>query len=69
VVGSKYRSLEIAQTSENKYVLTLKVFPKSENSIPSEESPPIASQIELNPEDMLMMNKFLDKWLDELLNI
>ncbi len=69
MVGSKFRNLEIAQTAENKYILTLKVLPKAENSIQIQESPPIVSQIELNPEDLLMMNKFLDKWLDDLLNI
>lgn len=74
-IYQKYRTLDIQQTPDNKYTFTLKVIPKTDiqtndmnqsNSDPNNS--PLVSQIELNPEDIIILQKFVNKCLDELLN-
>ncbi len=60
------------QTIDNKYILTLKVIPKPEQN--SNENPnfnnqnsQIVSQVELNAEDIVLIKKFIDKCINELM--
>lgn len=62
------------QTIENKYILTLKVLPKPEQNQNQSENPnfnnpttQIVSQVELNAEDIVLIKKFIDKCINELM--
>lgn len=55
-IDQKFRSFEIQQSTENKYIVTLKVTPKNENGEMTSQG--ITSQIELNPEDIILIQKF-----------
>jgi hypothetical protein len=67
-LGQKFRTLDLHQSPENNYIVTLKILPKSENGA-TQEANPIVSQIELNPEDIIIIQKFISRCIDELLNI
>jgi hypothetical protein len=62
----KFRDLVINQLKDNKYLFTLEVFPKAEEGQASEK---LISQIELNPEDVALLKKFINNCIDELLNL
>mmetsp|Transcript_6796 Transcript_6796/g.7050 ORF Transcript_6796/g.7050 Transcript_6796/m.7050 type:complete len:249 (-) Transcript_6796:94-840(-) len=62
----KYRNLTVNQMKDNKYLFTLEVFPKVEEGDTSDK---IISQIELNPEDVALLLKFIDIAIEELLNL
>lgn len=73
-MGSKFRNLEIQQNLENKYNVTLKVMPKSEsdqlnsNEVQDNPANQLISQIELNAEDIVILQKFVDVAINELMN-
>ena len=60
----KQRNLEIVQNSDNKYTLTVRIT-NTENKeevgeVPGEKANQIISSIDLNPEDIIIMQKFVD---------
>ena len=65
--SQKYRSLQVQQTEENKFLVTIKVVesPSKEggeavDEVPGEKSKVTISSLELNPEDIIIMQKFVD---------
>jgi hypothetical protein len=70
VFNQKFRTLDIEQTKDNKYLVTLKILPKPPNDEPVDTDNPkvnksttqnsIISQIELNPEDIVILQKFIN---------
>jgi len=53
---------EIHQNPDNKYTVTLKVIPKVDSEPSSQNNPTttLVSQIELNPEDIIILQKFVN---------
>ena len=68
-MGQKFRTLDFHQSPENNYVVTLRILPKTDDSGFTQEANAIVSQIELNPEDVIIIQKFINRCIDELLNI
>ena len=68
---TKHRLLEIEQTSDKKYTISLTVSQDKDEmfEVPNERSNQIISHIELNPEDIIIIQKFLNKCIDNLLNL
>ena len=60
----KQRNLEIVQNGDQKYTLTVRIN-QTESAqelveVPGEKANQIISSIDLNPEDIIIMQKFVD---------
>lgn len=70
VFTQKFRNMSINQTEDNKYTLSMEIFPKvDENTGEVSKEEKIMSQIELNPEDVALLKVYIESWLKDLLNI
>ena len=54
--------MEIQQNQDNTYTFTLKVLPKLDSEEANQNNPTttLVSQIELNPEDIIVLQKFIN---------
>jgi len=53
----------IQQTHENKYIFTIKISEKQEEGsmkLPNDKQKFVISQIDLNPEDIIVLQKFVN---------
>lgn len=62
----KYRELSIEERIDSKYLVTITVQPRSDNELAAEK---IKSHIDLNPEDILLVKKFMGNCLEEMIGI
>lgn len=62
--STKLRKFEFEQTKENKYVVSLEVNPKDDQTFEK-----INSKIELLPEDILLIQKFMENSVQQIFNL
>jgi hypothetical protein len=68
----RFRQIEFEQNKDNRYTVTVTI--RTENNqemieVPGEKISQIISRIELNPEDIIIIQKFVNMCIDELLNL
>jgi hypothetical protein len=74
-IAQRFRVLEVQQMEDKKFTVTIKVAQNINKSgeilddVPGEKSNMLISHIELNPEDIILMQKFVNMCIDDLLNI
>jgi hypothetical protein len=70
-IAGKSKLLVIEQNEENKYLCTITVYEEdnTKGKGPPKEEKSIASSIDLNPEDMILIQKFVNFSIDELLQL
>ena len=61
----KARQLEVQQTEDKKYIFTIKIIQSRKgddvvDEVPGEKSNMLISSIELNPEDIIILQKFVN---------
>lgn len=62
--------IEVMQTPEHKFIFTIEASTEnSEEKVNNEQGNIVVSNIELNPEDIILFQKFLDSALNELMNL
>jgi len=65
-IKQKFKFLTLEQTDENKYLLTLDCLPGTSSQLNEKTNDeisdlvPIVTQIELYPEDIIILKKFID---------